>query len=96
MQHLAQLLGIAPNHGRGKIQFGLHPGQRVVAGVKLQHVMDQGIQIHGLQVGSRQAGIVAKFIDQPLQGIDLVNDGFDGFGQQRLFGCVDLAGELHL
>ena len=63
--------------------------------VELQHIAHECIEVHRHQLGSRQARIVAKFVDQPLHGVHLVNDGFYRLGEQRLLGRADLAVELH-
>ncbi|MNV69019.1 hypothetical protein D3C71_1619000 [compost metagenome] len=48
-----------------------------------------------MQFCRRKARIVAELIDQPLHGIDLVHDGFDGLGQDGLLGVGQLTRELH-
>jgi hypothetical protein len=68
-----------------------HSG-RVVQG---QHLGHQCIQIEAVQFSRRQPGVVTKLVDQPLHGIDLVNDGLDRLGQQRLIGALQFAIELH-
>ena len=53
---------------------------RVVAVVELQHILDERIQIYRDKFGGRQASIVAEFVHQALHGVDLIDNGFDGFG----------------
>ena len=46
------------------------------------------------EIGAGQAGVVAEFIDQPLHGLHLIDDGGHGFVQHLAFGLGQLAGQL--
>jgi hypothetical protein len=48
-----------------------------------------------MQFGRRQACVIAELVDQPFHGIDLVNDGLDGLGEDGLFSVRQLARQLH-
>ncbi len=95
MHHLAQLLGVCGNGRATRIQFGFNGHGGVFDAVQIKHIGHQRIQIQCLQLRSRQAGVVAELVDEPLHGIDLINDGSNRLGQDGLFWRWQLAGKLH-
>ena len=78
---LAQLLCVPLDGWAGGVQLGHHGHMRVLVVVQLQHVQHQGVEVHGVQFGAGQAGVVTELVHQALHGIDLVHYSFDGLGE---------------
>ena len=100
VNHLAQLLGIAFNHGQCRIQIGHNLGTRGCFGgllrIEHHHVLNEAIQVQGVEFGRGQSGVIPEFVHQPLHGGHLVHNGFDRFGQDRLVGFGQFAVEFAL
>ena len=57
--------------------------------------MQQLVQIQGLQTRLWQSAEIAKLVDQALQSIHLIHDGFHRFMQQGLICAHQLIGQFH-
>ena len=70
-----------------------HLGVFVV--IQLHDLGYQRVQIHGLELGRGQAGVITELIDETLHGVHLIHDGFDRLGQNGLLRWCHFAGEFH-
>jgi len=95
VQNLAQLLCVTHHALTAWVEFHAHRHLRGFAGIKLQHLGHQQIQVDGSQFGCRQSCVVPKLVHEPLHGIHLIHDGLHGFGKQQLLRRRNLVREFH-
>ena len=93
-----QLLGIAVDHERRRIEAGgeLHPAPSRV--VQTESVLDHGVDVHRLGTQRGQPGETGKLVDEAFHGFDLGDHGGGGFEEDLLAvgGVIEhfLAGPL--
>ena len=89
MNHLTQLLRVTCNQRRAGIKHQLHRRRSFsFAWVQLHNIGDKRVQIHRLQLRGGQARVVSELVDQSLHRIYLINDGFNGLGEQLLLNVI--------
>ena len=95
VNHLAQLLRIGQHGLAIRVQLGVHGHLGVFGTVELQHIANQGIHIQRQKVRSWQARVIAKFVNQPLHGVHLIDDGAHRTRQYLLLFGRQVGHELH-
>ncbi len=96
VDHLAQLAGVTLDQRQSGLRFEVQPPCLLRAGIQRQHLAGQRIQVDRRQPRGRQPGVVSELVDEPLQRLDLVDDGADRAHQHRLVAALELALELVL
>mmetsp|Transcript_53686 Transcript_53686/g.126315 ORF Transcript_53686/g.126315 Transcript_53686/m.126315 type:complete len:732 (-) Transcript_53686:1050-3245(-) len=93
---LAQLAGVALDAGQVGPQVGDQSPVLLRLGIEAQDLLDQRIEIQRLELGRRQAGVVAELVDQLLHRLHLVDDGGHRAHQHGLVGAFELGLQLVL